>query len=100
MPARLAPDRPTLIIRRAAYEAAGIVRASLDERLGLTDEEFRVDGALVLIGPIPDPAAVPDLIEALEQAGLAYFDDFFELSGNWPAWLSVIVAGSGPGDAA
>jgi hypothetical protein len=25
----------------------------------------------------------------LENRGLAYFDDFFELSGNWPAWLSI-----------
>jgi hypothetical protein len=28
----------------------------------------------------------------LESLGLVYFDDFFELSGNWPAWLNVFVA--------
>jgi hypothetical protein len=34
-----------------------------------------------------------ELIEALEGAGLVYFDDFFELSGNWPEWLSVFAQG-------
>ena len=30
---------------------------------------------------------LPELIDDLEQSGLVYFDDFFELSGNWPDWL-------------
>jgi hypothetical protein len=34
-----------------------------------------------------------DLFEELEQVGLVYFDDFFELSGNWPQWLRLYVAG-------
>jgi hypothetical protein len=29
----------------------------------------------------------------LEQAGLTYFDDFFELSGNWPDWLQLFAGG-------
>jgi hypothetical protein len=28
-------------------------------------------------------------VTALEERGLVYFDDFFELSGNWPEWLAV-----------
>lgn len=32
-----------------------------------------------------------ELIAELEEAGLTYFDDFFELSGNWPEWLRVLV---------
>jgi hypothetical protein len=32
-----------------------------------------------------------DLVIQLETIGLRYFDDFFELSGNWPDWLSMFV---------
>jgi hypothetical protein len=96
MPTRIDPLQPTLIIRRPAYERAGLVRSALDERLGLTDAEFRVDGNLVIIGPIPDPAGIPDVIADLEDAGLAHFDDFFEISGNWPDWLGMVVLDAAP----
>ncbi|HKW10771.1 MAG TPA: hypothetical protein VJO33_10345, partial [Gemmatimonadaceae bacterium] len=43
---------PTMFIRRAAYEAHDLSRRALDERLGLTPDEFRVEGDLVAIGPI------------------------------------------------
>lgn len=82
-----------LLIRREAYERAGITRSSIDERLNLTDEEFRVDGSLVIVGPILDDPSVRDLIDDLEAAGLSYFDDFFELSGNWPSWVRLSVSG-------
>jgi len=81
-----------LIIRREAYERAGISRQSIDERLNLTAEEFRVDGRLVMIGPIPDDTGIHELLDDLEGAGLAYFDDYFELSGNWPSWIRLYVA--------
>jgi hypothetical protein len=83
----------SILIRRAAYEASGLSRAAIDERLGLTDEEFRVEGALVVIGPLFGGSAdvVTDLIAELERAGLSYFDDFLELSGNWPDWLSLLA---------
>ena len=85
---------PSILIRRAAYEASGLSRAAIDERFGLTDEEFRVEGGLVVIGPLfaSSDDAVTDLIAELERVGLNYFDDFFELSGNWPDWLSILVA--------
>jgi hypothetical protein len=85
----------SILIRRAAYEASGLTRAGIDERLGLTDEEFRVESGLVVIGPLfgGSDEAVSDLIAELERIGLNYFDDFFELSGNWPEWLSVLAAG-------
>ncbi len=81
-----------LFIRREAYERAGITRAAIDQRLNLTPDEFNVDGQLIAIGPLPDDSAIRDLIEELETVGLVYFDDFFELSGNWPAWLQLYVA--------
>lgn len=82
---------PTLFIRRAAYESSGLTRAAIDERLGLTSDEFRVEGDLVCIGPIygADGAALGALIAELEGLGLVYYDDFFELSGNWPDWLRI-----------
>ena len=81
-----------LFIRRDAYERAGLTRAAIDERLNLTADEFRVDGQLIAIGPLPDDSVLRDLFDELEEAGLVYFDDYFELSGNWPTWLRLYVA--------
>lgn len=80
---------PTIIIRREAYERSGLTRAAIDERLNLTADEFRVERGLVVIGPIADDDGVGTLLGELEGVGLTYFDDFFELSGNWPEWLVV-----------
>ena len=89
MPLRISDAASTLLIRRQAFETAGIVRADIDRFLDLTDEEFRVEGDIVAIGPIFNGEALSRLLEELEKLGLTYFDDVFELSGNWPAWLSV-----------
>ena len=83
---------PTLFIRKVAYDRSGLTRAALDERLGLTAEEFRVERDLIAIGPIHASNDLAALIDELEQLGLAYFDDFFELSGNWPEWLQLYAA--------
>jgi hypothetical protein len=92
MPLTVPSGAPTLFIRRSAYEKSGLDRAAIDERLGLTPEEFRVEGTLIAIGPIPREDTLTDIIGELEANGLAYFDDFFELSGNWPDWLRLYGA--------
>jgi hypothetical protein len=89
MPLAIPNGAPALLIRRAAYERTGLNRLALDERLGLTPEEFRVEGNLVAIGPVPGEESLAEVIGELEELGLVYFDDFFELSGNWPSWLSL-----------
>jgi hypothetical protein len=33
-----------------------------------------------------------EMIAELEMNGLRYFDDFFELSGNWPEWLRLFAS--------
>ena len=86
---------PTLLFRREAYERADLSRAALDARLGLTDAEFRVEGDLVAVGPIYDVDALGALVDELESTGLTYYEDFFELSGSWPEWLTVMVRNSG-----
>jgi hypothetical protein len=91
MPLPLSFGAPTLVVKKAAFERAGITRAQIDQALTLTDEEFRVELGLVAIGPIYDEAGFAALIEAFEKHGLLYFDDFFEMSGNWPEWLSVFA---------
>ena len=92
MPLEVPASHPTLVFRRAAYERVNLVRAALDERLGLTPDVFRVEGDLVAVGPIHDEDALGALVAELEQLGLVYYDDFFELSGNWPEWLHLRVA--------
>ncbi len=96
MPIPVDQGAPTLFLRRAAYEKSGLTRAQIDERLGLTPEEFRVEGNLIAIGPIygTDGDALGELAAELEELGLVYFDDFFELTGNWPEWLKVFAGGS------
>jgi len=81
------------VLRRPAFEKAGLARAEIDAFLDLTDEEFRVEGDIVVIGPVFDAEALSELVAELETRGLVYFDDFFELSGNWPAWLSIYAMG-------
>ena len=54
-------------------------------------DEFRVEGELIAIGPLYDENAFGDLTEQLEALGLVYFDDFFEMTGNWPAWIGVFA---------
>ena len=51
MPLEIAHSAPTLLIRREAYERLSISRSSVDERLGLTADEFRAEGSLIVIGP-------------------------------------------------
>ena len=96
MPLPLRSGAPTLFIRRESYERTGLVRSALDARLGLTDEEFRVEGDVVVIGPVYDDEAFGELVAELETLGLVYYDDFFELTGNWPDWLRVLAGSSGP----
>jgi hypothetical protein len=88
----ISAERPSLCFRRAAYERAALVRAAIDERLGLTPDEFRVEGNLVVVGPVYDDDALGALVADLEAAGLVYHDDFFELPGNWPSWLRLYAA--------
>ncbi len=80
-----------MFIRRDAFEAANLQRGEIDEAFNLTDAEFRLEGELIAIGPPPSDDDLPHLIDRLEAKGLVYFEDFFELSGNWPDWLEVFV---------
>lgn len=93
MPLDLPHGHPVLFLRKPAFERSGLTRAGIDERLGLTSDEFRVEGDLICIGPIPADDVLQDLIVELEEAGLHYFDDFFELTGNWPEWVRLFALG-------
>ncbi len=96
MPLEIPRDQATLLLRRAAFEQHGLTRAQFDQPFGLTPDEFRVEGELVAIGPLPSGIDVSDLIADLEATGLVYFDDFFDLSGNWPSWLNVFAMAARP----
>ena len=91
MPMSIASQLPTVFVRREAYERAALVRADIDAVFNLTDTEFRVEGDLIAIGPLPSDDMLGPMIEYLEERGLAYYDDFFELSGTWPEWLKLFA---------
>lgn len=97
MPLKVPGTNSTVFIRREAFETAKLQRVELDEAFNLTDAEFRLEGELIAIGPLPSDDDLPKLVERLEERGLVYFDDFFELSGNWPSWLDVFVQAVRPG---
>jgi len=82
------------LVCQSAFERGGLTRQAIDERYNLTEDEFRVEDGLIGLGPPPSDDMLPDLIGDLEESGLAYFDDFFELSGNCPDWLTLYARGS------
>ena len=94
MALELSHSHPVILIRQSAFERSGITRSAIDERYNFTPDEFRVEEGLVLLGPLPSDDMLSDLIADLEQNGLVYFDDFFELSGNWPEWLMLYARGA------
>jgi len=91
MALELAHGHAVVLIRQSAFERSGITRNAIDERYNLTADEFRVGEGLVMLGPLPSDDILPQLIDDLEQSGLVYFDDFFDLTGNWPEWLVLYV---------
>lgn len=98
MPIKLATDAPTILMRKDAFERAALTRAEIDEWLNLTPDEFAVEGNLIAIGPVYDDDALQALVGALEERGLAYFDDFFEMTGNWPGWINLVAVAARPKD--
>ncbi len=89
MPLPLSSSATTLLVRKSAFERSGLTRVQIDQALTLTDNEFRVEKDLVAIGPVFDDDGLAALVEAFEKAGLVFFDDFFEMPGNWPEWLAL-----------
>ena len=87
MPLAIPDQHPTILIRREAFERVGLTRTQLDDWLNLTADEFRVEAGLVVVGPLVGEESLDRVIAELEGAGLVYFEEFFELSGNWPGWL-------------
>ena len=87
MPLTVPSGLPTILIRKDAFERAGVNRTEIDSLFNLTDAEFHVEGGLITIGPLPSDDMVGLVVAYFEARGLVYFDEFFELSGNWPEWL-------------
>ena len=93
MPIPVVAGQSMLFMRREAFERVGLTREAVDRRLNLTPEEFRVEGGMIAVGPLPDDASLREVLDELERTGLVYFDDYFELSGNWPEWLRLYAMG-------
>jgi hypothetical protein len=91
MPLSISSGLPTLFIRKDAFERQSLIRSEIDSTFNLTDAEFRVEGNLVAIGPLPSDEIIGPMIEFLENRGIVYFDDMMELSGNWPTWLRLFA---------
>lgn len=95
MPLPLSHGSTTILVRKGAFERSGLTRVRIDASLTLVDDEFRVEKNLIAIGPVYDHEGLGALIEALESAGLEYFEDYCEMSGNWPGWVGVLVMEDG-----
>jgi len=91
MPLQVPAGLPTILIRKDAFERENLVRSEIDERFNLTDAEFRVEGSLVMIGPLPSDEMLGPVLDYLEEKGLEYYDDVLELSGNWPEWVRLFA---------
>lgn len=91
MPLQVAAGLPTIFIVKEAFERTGLVRSEIDQLFNLTDAEFRIEGNLIAIGPLPSDEMVGPILDYLEQKGLSYYDDIFEMSGNWPEWLRLFA---------
>jgi hypothetical protein len=91
MPLSVRAGLPVLFIRKEAFERESLARSEIDEQFNLTDAEFRVEKGLGAIGPLPSDEMIGPMIEYFEQKGIAYYDDMFELSGNWPDWLQLFA---------
>ncbi len=89
MPLTISANLPTVLVRKSSFESNALTRVEIDSTFNLTDAEFRIEDDLIAIGPLANDDMLPDLIAYLEEKGLAYYDDFFELSGNWPEWLAL-----------
>lgn len=63
MPLTIDAARPSILIRRQAYESAKLARSELDSRFNLTNGEFRVEGNLVVIGPLPSDDLIGPITE-------------------------------------
>jgi hypothetical protein len=87
MPLTVTEGLPTILVRKDAFERASLNRTEIDSLFNLTDAEFRVEGGLVAIGPLPSDDMVGLVTGYFESKGLVYYDEFFEMSGNWPEWL-------------
>lgn len=79
---------------RVLSSATGCLERPSTRDTTFADEEFRVGEGLIALGPLPSDDMLPELVDDLEKSGLAYFDDFFELSGNWPGWLTLYARGA------
>jgi hypothetical protein len=91
MPLTISSGLPTLLVRKEAFERANLIRSEIDSRFNLTDREFTVEKGLIAIGPLPSDEMVGPLVEYLESNGVVYYDDMFELSGNWPEWVNLFA---------
>jgi hypothetical protein len=94
MPLSVSSGLPTLFIVRDAFERVSLIRSEIDAMFNLTDAEFVVEGNLIAIGPLPSDDMVGPMVEYFEGKGLVYYDDMFELSGNWPSWLRIYAMAS------
>lgn len=89
MPLEIPARDSTILIKKDAFERVGLTRSEVDAKLNLTSDEFRVEGGLIAIGPLPPFGWLGEFVAELESRGLVFFDDFFELSGNWPEWIQL-----------
>lgn len=79
-----------IIILRDALQRENI---SIDRLSALmeAEEPLGVNDSMISFGPHFGSEASDTFMKRLEEAGLIYFDDFFEFSGSFPDWCQFKV---------
>ena len=74
-----------IIVRRAALSERGV---SWTDLLRILEAAAPLDSneTLASFGPHFGREALDEFLRRLSAAGLVYFDDFAEFSGDWPEW--------------
>jgi hypothetical protein len=80
-----------LVVRLASLNERGLTVEKLLDALE-TSAPFDSNDEIASFGPHFGAEVLETLVRRLTDLGLEYFDDFFEFSGDFPAWCTFRVS--------
>jgi len=80
-----------IVIRRASLDERSISLNKVYQCMG-TSSPLGMNDDLISFGPSFGIGAQREFIRRLEEIGLVYYEDFFDMSIDSPAWCDFLVA--------